>query len=484
MTNKRRFVDQDVVFLDNSGDPLSGGLVYAYSEGTTNAKDTYTDKAGGTTNANPVVLDGNGRASIWLDTDEGYKIVVKTSAGTTLATVDNVVGSFDPLDGTPLFGNIQFADATGILDDSSNVQLIFQKTTSAVNYIEITNAATGNAPDISATGDDSNVDLTIGAKGTGVINLDATPTVTGSASAGGGIRLAEDTDNGTNYIELQAPASIASNFTLKLPSADGSTGQALTTDGSGNLSFSTNNLPNNYITGMIMSNDTDTDHDIQIGTGDCKDSTNATDISLTSVITKQIDATWAAGDDAGGLPAAVSLSADTWYHVFVIKDTDTGTVDAGFDTSVSATNLLSASSYESYRRVGSVLTDGSANILGFTQVDDEILWDAQQYDYNGNATTTATNQEISTPPDVKCLANLIVRINNSANNYHIAVYSNDKTDEAAATSPTGRQDTAVGQYDQLFVMTDTSSQIRHVAEGTSTIGIFTWGYKDFRGRNG
>ena len=45
-----------------------------------------------------------------------------------------------------------------------------------------------------------------------------------------------DSDN-SNWVALQAPATVASNLTFSLPSADGTNGQALITDGSGNLSF-------------------------------------------------------------------------------------------------------------------------------------------------------------------------------------------------------------------------------------------------------
>ena len=48
----------------------------------------------------------------------------------------------------------------------------------------------------------------------------------------------EDTTGG-QYIGLKAPATISSSFSLSLPSADGTSGQAITTDGSGVLSFST-----------------------------------------------------------------------------------------------------------------------------------------------------------------------------------------------------------------------------------------------------
>lgn len=64
-------------------------------------------------------------------------------------------------------------------------------------------------------------------------------TVAGTSSGGAAIRLAEDTDNGTNYVGLAAPANIGSNLTFVLPAADGTNGQALTTDGSGTLSFTT-----------------------------------------------------------------------------------------------------------------------------------------------------------------------------------------------------------------------------------------------------
>jgi hypothetical protein len=63
--------------------------------------------------------------------------------------------------------SIGFDDATGITDDSGNEQIRFQKTASAVNQVDITNAATAGSPRIDATGDDTNIDLTLAGKGTG-----------------------------------------------------------------------------------------------------------------------------------------------------------------------------------------------------------------------------------------------------------------------------------------------------------------------------
>ena len=69
--------------------------------------------------------------------------------------------------------NILIDDAHFIGDENGNEQIIFQTTASAVNQIDVTNAATGNAPDISATGGDSNIDFNINPKGIGRVTLGA-----------------------------------------------------------------------------------------------------------------------------------------------------------------------------------------------------------------------------------------------------------------------------------------------------------------------
>ena len=53
------------------------------------------------------------------------------------------------------------------------------------------------------------------------------------------IRFRETTANGTNYVALKAPASLSADLTFTLPTADGTNGQALITNGSGVLSFTT-----------------------------------------------------------------------------------------------------------------------------------------------------------------------------------------------------------------------------------------------------
>lgn len=78
--------------------------------------------------------------------------------------------------------------------------------------------------------------------GSAVASADAYSAVTqlltaASSSAGGSVKFYEDTDNGNEYVQLSAPALVGTAVTFVLPDSDGSSGNVLVTDGSGNLSF-------------------------------------------------------------------------------------------------------------------------------------------------------------------------------------------------------------------------------------------------------
>jgi len=58
------------------------------------------------------------------------------------------------------------------IDDSNgNEEIIFTTTASAVNELTIANAATGNGPNISSTGSDTNIDLRLTPKGLGLVTF-------------------------------------------------------------------------------------------------------------------------------------------------------------------------------------------------------------------------------------------------------------------------------------------------------------------------
>jgi hypothetical protein len=79
-------------YFDANGNPLAGGKLYTYQAGTTTPQATYTDSGGGTANANPVILDANGEATVWLDPTLSYKFILADSSDTVQWTVDDVIG--------------------------------------------------------------------------------------------------------------------------------------------------------------------------------------------------------------------------------------------------------------------------------------------------------------------------------------------------------------------------------------------------------
>jgi hypothetical protein len=84
-------------FFDNSGAVLAGGLLYTYAAGTTTPLATYQESSGSTVHSNPIILDSAGRVSteVWMTAGSAYKLVLKTSAGVSLWTMDNLRGIND-----------------------------------------------------------------------------------------------------------------------------------------------------------------------------------------------------------------------------------------------------------------------------------------------------------------------------------------------------------------------------------------------------
>lgn len=78
-------------FIDGNGAPLAFGFVYTYVAGSAVPQSTYTDQSGLTANQNPVELDADGRADIWL-ADAAYKFIVCDADDNPIYTVDNVEG--------------------------------------------------------------------------------------------------------------------------------------------------------------------------------------------------------------------------------------------------------------------------------------------------------------------------------------------------------------------------------------------------------
>ena len=122
------------------------------------------------------------------DGTAGHFLKTDGSGQLSFAEVDTDVSG----DSSPQLGgnldtnshNILIDDAHFIGDENGNEQIVFQTTASAVNQIDVTNAATGH-PLIQASGDDTNINLKLDGKGSGVVNVVDDLTVGGDLTVNG-----------------------------------------------------------------------------------------------------------------------------------------------------------------------------------------------------------------------------------------------------------------------------------------------------------
>jgi len=78
--------------FDSDGAPLAGGRLFSFAAGTTTPLATYIDSTQTTQNTNPVVLDANGEADVWLAEATLYKVVLEDVNSVVQYTVDNMGG--------------------------------------------------------------------------------------------------------------------------------------------------------------------------------------------------------------------------------------------------------------------------------------------------------------------------------------------------------------------------------------------------------
>jgi len=112
---------------------------------------------------------GSGTTVTFATTNKGDKIVFAAANDGTNPDIKEIpfIGAVVD-DTTPQLGGQLDVNGNAIGDGTLEL-LKFLETASAVNEVTITNAATGNGPTLSATGDDTNVDINVDPKGTGVL---------------------------------------------------------------------------------------------------------------------------------------------------------------------------------------------------------------------------------------------------------------------------------------------------------------------------
>jgi len=120
---------------------------------------------------------GSGDSLTFSATDKGDAVVFATANDGTNPDIYTLPNGNVTTGGTQTLTNKtltapKIADAGFIADANGLEQIIFQTTSSAVNELEVTNAATGNGPILGSSGE-TNVDLNITPKGTGRVILGA-----------------------------------------------------------------------------------------------------------------------------------------------------------------------------------------------------------------------------------------------------------------------------------------------------------------------
>ena len=181
---------------------IAGGVQttdLTFSNGTTSDGKNAVIKLTGTITGNQIVTVPDSIEKVYTivnGTSGAFTVQFKTVSGTgpTFSATDKGVKSLysngtDVIDTglitevvqdtTPQLGGNLDANGNNILIDNGNFigdengaeQIKFATTASAVNEISVTNAATTNAPAISATGGDTNIDLNLTPKGIGRVTL-------------------------------------------------------------------------------------------------------------------------------------------------------------------------------------------------------------------------------------------------------------------------------------------------------------------------
>lgn len=234
-------------------------------------------------------------------------------------------------------------------------------------------------------------------------------------------------------------------------------------------------FPLGHIAGLVPSNNgADATNDIDFSAGQARDAGDAYNIIASAAMTKRADATWAAGTGNGGMASGLAFGANSWHLFLLGKSTDETAYDFGFDTSLTAANLLAdaavqAAGFDVYRRVGSLLTTGAAWPVVVTR---ELCGGGLRVKHNVGANTSRNNpgtaailETVSLCPTglkLRALLNVMLYDASVATSHSLLV-----TDPAQAdTAPSfGRQTTRVDVIATLMpveteVVTDTSARFR------------------------
>lgn len=222
-------------------------------------------------------------------------------------------------------------------------------------------------------------------------------------------------------------------------------------------------LPARYRAGCLLTHTTTT---VTVSTGQLRDAADSMDLFLGAALTKTIQTTgaWAAGDNQNGLFSGAKANS-TWYDVFVIQNDETGALDVGFDTTVTADNRPAG--WTSYQILGSVYVDGSGNIQPFVNpAPREFYWVQRVQDVNSGPASNAaagTAVTLSVPIRRRVFANIGIWLEASSTQASIAISPSDAVPSAVGTGgalgDVFRGASPTTQFNTFDVLTSNTAQV-------------------------
>jgi hypothetical protein len=253
-----------------------------------------------------------------------------------------------------------------------------------------------------------------------------------------------------------------------------------------------------YINDLTLSINGGDAKTLDIAAGVAADSTDTLIMSSSSTFVKDLEVAWAEGTAQGGLGNGLTLTADVWYHIFMIAKTD-GTVDFGADTDDAALNLLvSATGYTLFRRIGSVRTnEADTDITIFRQDGNRFSWAAPFLDISEvgvDSSAAQTFTVLGCPPDIKTwvTCNAMMPQASGTGGDELIIYSHGQATGVTVSSSVAplAQLTGPGeqgaQATQLTVQTSGSAPAELLARSSDGVNVDLQlsiiYYEDFRGK--
>ena len=135
---------------------------------------TYILENGTTGNFTVALNQVGGSSAIFAGTDKSNKLVYLDGTNAVDLGLANLTGTQTLTNKTLTSPTINDPIINEINDSNGNEEIIFTATASAVNEITIANAATGNNPNITASGSDANIGINLTPKGVGEITFNGT----------------------------------------------------------------------------------------------------------------------------------------------------------------------------------------------------------------------------------------------------------------------------------------------------------------------